>query len=246
VPALLSPGPTFIPPWKGEVAYLHMRCCIHPSVQLASTTASGYTEERAREQGARSKRLALPGPCCGSRSMLPAQSAAVTDPRATYLLPCSCGRDIPIGTRQAGETVTCECGRASSAPTLREMQGLRRVSLTRPSAAAQSGWGNSQRFLVAGTIIFVLAAVAAVTIYWQIPTRYKSAEEIRQMVGRKTTWQTVQYFHGELLPGIELREREIYEAPREQALIGVAALAGLGAIGLILAAVGVVGLARKR
>ena len=48
----------------------------------------------------------------------------MSDRRTTYLLPCSCGREISIEPQQAGETVRCECGRTCSVPTMREVRSL--------------------------------------------------------------------------------------------------------------------------
>lgn len=39
-----------------------------------------------------------------------------------YLLPCSCGKKIPVETTQAGQDIQCSCGQQVSVPT---MQGIR-------------------------------------------------------------------------------------------------------------------------
>lgn len=56
-----------------------------------------------------------------------ASAVNVTDRKTTYLLPCSCGREIPIEPRQAGETVSCECGRTSAAPRCERSRTFDRV-----------------------------------------------------------------------------------------------------------------------
>ena len=132
----------------------------------------------------------------------------VSDRRTTYLLPCSCGRDIPIEPRQAGETVRCECGRTCAVPTMREVQSLRPApaSSTTP-AATKPAWGNPQRFLVAGLVVFLLAAIAAVILYIQFPTHFAglpSPEAERQRVKSMSTLETMRYFHQWILPGIEI------------------------------------------
>jgi hypothetical protein len=133
-------------------------------------------------------------------------------------------------------------------PTLRGIQGLRRSPASGARQSAEKpAWGNPQRFLVVGMLIFVLATLAAGIVYWQTPpARYKTPSEIREMVGKKTTLQRIQYFHDNLLSGIELREREELQAPHERAMLGEVVLGGIGAIGVVLAVVGGVGLVRKR
>ncbi len=58
-----------------------------------------------------------------------------------YLLPCSCGQEVPVETRQAGGTVTCACGQALVAPSLR---GLRQLPVEESHAVARREWGVRQ------------------------------------------------------------------------------------------------------
>jgi hypothetical protein len=44
-----------------------------------------------------------------------------------YLLPCSCGSEIPVASAQAGGSVRCACGQEIEVPTLRVMTTLRSV-----------------------------------------------------------------------------------------------------------------------
>ena len=41
-----------------------------------------------------------------------------------YLLPCDCGNSVPIGVSQAGQQVTCTCGRKLDVPSLRAIRQL--------------------------------------------------------------------------------------------------------------------------
>jgi len=168
----------------------------------------------------------------------------------TYLLPCSCGRDIRVEPRQAGETVRCECGETCAVPTMREVQGLRPapVSSTTP-VGTETIWGNPQRFLVAGLAVFLLAALAAIILYVQFPTHFAglpSPEAVRQHVKSMPTQETMQYFHRWILPGIEIREPPVFQNRRNMVYLGMATLAGLAAVGLILAGVGVARIVRRR
>ena len=174
----------------------------------------------------------------------------MSDRRTTYLLPCSCGRDLCIEPRQAGETVRCECGLACTVPTMREVQNLRPAPLSGELPAAEiTAWGNPQRFLVAGLVVCSLAALAAVILYIQFPAHFAglpSPETVRQHVKGLSTLETRRYFHQWILPGIDISEQAEVQSKRSMVNLGMAAIACLGAIGLILAAVGVAGIARRR
>jgi hypothetical protein len=41
-----------------------------------------------------------------------------------YLLPCSCGRTVPVEVRQSGLDVRCECGATLVVPVLRDLKQL--------------------------------------------------------------------------------------------------------------------------
>jgi len=41
-----------------------------------------------------------------------------------YLLPCSCGKDVPIETAQAGGNVLCDCGLSLKVPTMLQIKKL--------------------------------------------------------------------------------------------------------------------------
>jgi len=174
----------------------------------------------------------------------------LSDPRITYLLPCSCGKEVSIELRQAGETVRCECGQACAVPTMREVRCLRPAPASETTPAdTKPAWGNSQRFLVAGLVVVLLAAVAAIILYRQSPTYFvglPSPEAERQFVERLPILATLQYFHQRILPGIDIPEPAWVQSKRSMVSLGMATLSGVGAIGLILLGVGVAGIVRRR
>jgi len=47
-----------------------------------------------------------------------------------YLLPCSCGQDVPIETSQAGGNVLCNCGLSVQVPSLLKIKKLQLASET--------------------------------------------------------------------------------------------------------------------
>lgn len=170
---------------------------------------------------------------------------------ATYLLPCSCGRETPVEPRQAGETVLCECGRTCAVPTMREIQNLHPASIPFPTttATAKPAWGNPQRFLVVGLMVFVLAVIVAIVLYRQIPPRFAgipSPEAEREIIKHLSLVQKMLFFHHSILPGIEIPQQAQARSESTGLYLGLAAMAGLGAIGLIFAGIGAAKLGRRR
>lgn len=100
--------------------------------------------------------------------------------KAKYLLPCSCGRQIPVEASQAGQQIRCPCGAAVEVPAMRGLAELERAtpepatgrssSTEHPSGAAQgmpapsraaarsstSVWGTRQRLLLIGALLSLL------------------------------------------------------------------------------------------
>lgn len=172
----------------------------------------------------------------------------MTDRATTYLLPCSCGRNLRVEPRQAGETVRCECGLTCAVPTMRAVQNLRPASTTLP-AEAKPAWGNPQRLLVAGLVIVSLAAISAVILYIQFPTHFaglRPPEQERQFVKSLPPLETMRYFRTRILPGIELYESAEVQRKEKMVYLGMGSLAVFAAIGLSLVGVGVTGIMRRR
>jgi hypothetical protein len=94
----------------------------------------------------------------------------------------------------------------------------------------------------------MLSAIAAIILCRQLPAPFAGlllpqAEEHRVM--SMSTLEVRQYFHQWILPGIEIPQRAGVESQRSIAYLGMAALAGVGTIGLILAGVGLAGIVRR-
>src|SRR5690242_12796977 len=72
-----------------------------------------------------------------------------------FLLPCSCGRQIPLEPSQAGQTVRCECGAELKAPSFRELRQLPQTEATpEQKAATRPRWSHAQGTLfVSGTVL---------------------------------------------------------------------------------------------
>ena len=86
-----------------------------------------------------------------------------------YLLPCSCGRKLPVDLAQTGHRVRCACGVELEVPTL---LGLRRLPQAEVCDQAQGApgrpWGASQRLVLGGTVLILLGLILAT---WFFVTR---------------------------------------------------------------------------
>ncbi len=78
-----------------------------------------------------------------------------------YLLPCECGKSVPVDVGQSGLTISCDCGASLQVPTL---QGLKRLPLAEIDAPApKPSWGRRQGRTLLGALIAVIGFAAAVT-----------------------------------------------------------------------------------
>ena len=169
--------------------------------------------------------------------------------RDTYILPCPCGRNLIVQPRQAGETLQCQCGRDSSVPTMGEIRRLQPAE--GPAAVAtESKWGSSQRFLVFGISLILLAGiVAAVLGSLQYADHLRFLAEVQRQHDAALhlpPWTAIQIYRYRIAPGIETPLDERFQGSREKMEVGMV-IAGMTAIfGVVFAAVGVVGLSRRK
>ncbi len=78
-----------------------------------------------------------------------------------YLLPCSCGQQVPVAASQAGGTVVCEaCQATIEAPRLGE---LRELPVAEPEQAPPSDW-NFRKGAV--STLLILAGLLAAGAGW--------------------------------------------------------------------------------
>lgn len=91
--------------------------------------------------------------------------------KAVYLLPCSCGKKVPVDAGQAGAKVTCECGQQLAVPTFR---ALRDLEQEKPVAAVAVGTAESSEWNPVRGIMFslgmLLSLIAAVLICYHLYT----------------------------------------------------------------------------
>jgi len=82
----------------------------------------------------------------------------------TYLLSCSCGKDVSVEVGQAGERVACQCGAMLDVPPLRKLRHLPVAApLSEETAKTAAAW-NVRRGIV--TACLILATLLAVIAVW--------------------------------------------------------------------------------
>jgi hypothetical protein len=84
---------------------------------------------------------------------------------AKYLLPCRCGQQVVIETRQAGQTVVCPCGESLPVPTMLEIIALEPAPEESLSTSNGEGWGWPQRLLLLGGAC-LLAGMLFALLFW--------------------------------------------------------------------------------
>lgn len=85
-----------------------------------------------------------------------------------YLLPCSCGREIPVDIAKAGQEVQCACGASLEVPTLQGLKALNRAPLQTPPPG-KAAWGLRQQLLLVGAVVTMIALLAAGYLFFNRP-----------------------------------------------------------------------------
>jgi hypothetical protein len=150
--------------------------------------------------------------------------------RAKYLLPCSCGRETPVETTQAGEQIVCECGASLEVPTLARLTKLKRHE-NEPVVyqASSSTWGVRHGWIMVGSIVLALGLLGEIYLLtWGTPPKLEV-----QRLSTFNTWRL--WMH--LKQGVQFRHpidvhRDELLAVRTQRMVGsgLAAAAGIGVI----------------
>jgi hypothetical protein len=133
-----------------------------------------------------------------------------------YLLPCSCGRKVPVETRQAGETTRCECGLPLEIPRLLELKRLEKAAVSEDGVRNPLVWGIGHSLVLSGMVVLV-----GVVLLWYLvlqnaqgdPYSRMTPDQVRahcQKMSPLQTWQTWMYFQQNgINPRKDRFEREI-------------------------------------
>lgn len=85
-----------------------------------------------------------------------------------YRLPCDCGREFVVSPIQAGEVLTCSCGRAREVPTLRAIKKLPLSDLAPAPGARTRRWTVLQGAIFNLGLVVSLLSLATIAFFgWQ-------------------------------------------------------------------------------
>ncbi len=161
---------------------------------------------------------------------------------AQYLLPCSCGQQVVVEPRQAGETITCSCGAVLQIPTLLDMRSLDPAEPS-PATSSAKTWSIRDQLRLLG-IVFLLAAIGGgVWLYLKKPVSKFDAvspEQIREGYKKftpSTTWDGWNYMQR----GLDRRIDQDYAAAMAQFQIWQGVVAVITLAGIAMLAAGTIG-----
>ena len=112
-----------------------------------------------------------------------------------YLLPCDCGKAVPIETSQAGEQVGCACGATLDIPTLR---GIKQLAVEEPTSDAKpkAEWNAlSGSMFSVGLLLAVIGVTAASYYFYQASLLPTEDPNWYGTVEAEKTLDTVDSFH---------------------------------------------------
>ncbi len=88
----------------------------------------------------------------------------------TYLLPCSCGRKIPVQLRQAGEIVKCDCGNIVRSTYFNWVKDPAKRRKPPPAQNSESIIGPlGHRLTFFGGLVILAAIVIGGWLFWTRP-----------------------------------------------------------------------------
>lgn len=100
-----------------------------------------------------------------------------------YLLPCSCGKKVPVEPRQAGQVLQCSCGASFEVPTMLKLAALEKAPSGPDFARPRAAWGFQQKIVLLGVVVLVAASAPALYLFLHRPSPVVvDAEAIRGWV----------------------------------------------------------------
>ncbi len=166
-----------------------------------------------------------------------------------YLLSCSCGEKHHVSTSQAGQEITCKCGKSIRIPTLRGIRGLPQVDSGRESEPVSSGsaWGGwrGPAMAIATGVFLVAAASSGYFLYQrlQIDTSFTAETAIQfgdEMLDQYGPYELSYIWNTYQTEGLGLKRRPDYYLWNQyaQERVYLATMTGLvAAVSACLAAV---------
>jgi hypothetical protein len=169
-----------------------------------------------------------------------------------YLLPCPCGRKIPIQARQAGEIVTCQCGASTEVPTLLGLKCLEQAKLPSQPITPKTAWGAGHRLIFLGVLVLLFTIGMGIWLFRSRPTdpyANFTPEQMMRLAEECNPMQSWRLWHKLAIDGLEFHKggAEITFADRQAQHRVFWWLLALGAgSGLTLVAAGIIVLNSKK
>ena len=169
-----------------------------------------------------------------------------------YLLPCRCGRSVPVESNLAGLSVSCSCGATIVVPSLRELVGTAQaVEKEVPRTASRLEWGPREATIFFGLVIVATAVGMAAYSFFTRPMRPEiviQSDRVTQSVEEMTLQETFDLW--ESLRG-GLRDSYhpdlyLYSLERQSYVRRMSFVAAIGIVGLLVAGVGMAGFGPAR
>jgi hypothetical protein len=157
-----------------------------------------------------------------------------------YLLPCSCGQEMMVETRQAGETIVCVCGSPLQIPTLLEITALESARDEAALPPLTTAWGMHNRLVLLGSIVAGLAVIALIGLNVERPvSRFSGIDPYQIWLSARAmppvqAWDVWQ----DMKKGLDRRTDERYAAAMVRFHIWEGVVAGVAVIGVALIAAG--------
>ena len=114
-----------------------------------------------------------------------------------YLLPCSCGRSVPIEVGQAGQSISCECGAALDVPTMRQIRELEQAPTDDSLPQEQtSTWSPRKGVILLGLVIAVASGGVGIYLWatrpqlftYDLEASLKAIDEEIDALSPAATW----------------------------------------------------------
>jgi hypothetical protein len=153
-----------------------------------------------------------------------------------YLLPCRCGRQIVVETREAGQTSVCPCGQSLPIPTMLEITRLEPAPIE-TGGPSESMWGWQHRLILLGVTLLAMAFVGGFLLHRFRPIAPIDAIDphaVQQSANRLSPLQTWHYWQL-MKQGLDRHVDQRYAERMSlyntgQGAVAVVALAGIALI----------------
>jgi hypothetical protein len=118
------------------------------------------------------------------------------------------------------------------------------------ATTGESKWGIPQRFLLVGMTLIVVACVIVSVLAYLRHSEYQDfmtrVERQRNAALHLPPWPAIQAFRIRFASGIETPMDDWFEGQRQRMAVGTVIAGSAGILGVILTAVGIIGLSRRK